>query len=493
MATSSLLWHNDIHKKWGDQKLVFLFLSYEPTYHRETAVARLQDFLQEEEICAYQVYEVTAPYDLLVRAWVPARMQRNDLLEGLGNCDKTVTIHHVLDVVEIVHHWPWAKGHNAKVGDMHRPAQAILDTVPPLRERESLNSLQRMANSNGAGPARKPKLPGIYRDRWILTRPKYRAGIRFLVLLKVWQPEGHEALQRRICSLLYQARNTIRNPSVYRLDDPHHTFLIFGQVDEKEGRFHAISERLVSQINDYASPGNARTYSTFFACPGFLDFRDELNLPDVEEKLPEPDVERLLRQQEGQRLEVKGSAFTELHNWLVNGKRTRRTKRPATDPNNKAVNSLMRAIASMLNSDGGHIVVGALERSKYGGEKQFQELPTLKPKSPYGILGLDFDYGDGDWDSFARTLRTAIDARFDPIPGPRWLRIRQAEAAGRELCVIDVAKPDEWVYAKVGKKGSGEKGKRRNSLKRGFYVRVDGSTRELADRKLDDYRRDNPR
>ena len=484
LAKPHFLWHNDVHREWGDDKLVFIFLGYEITYARDVAVERLESLFQRLNIRSFQIYEITAPYDLLVRAWIPARMQRHELRDLIDKEHKSISIHHIFDVVEIIHHWPWAKSRRGPIGDMHAPSPELLEKGLPLRERESLNGLQ---STNGNKPVKNqknPPLPTKYRDARILTRPPYRKGIRFLVLVKVRQVDEWDALQRRLCMLLQQSRSVIKDPSLYRLDDKHQ-FLIFGHVEEKQGKFHSISERLVSQINDYAESGGARTYSVFFAIPGFLAFRDELTIPPPEPTSSEIDIERVLRKAEGQKLEFKGTAFTEVHNWVAKGEQPRKSRKPATDGKNRAVNSLMRGIAGLLNADGGTLVIGALERNKYGNYKRFQELPAVERKALHRLCGLDFDYGDGKWDSFALMLRDVIDYRFEPAPSQRWLRIAPVEVAGRELAVVTINKPDEWFWAKVG----GKSGK----LEEGFFVRLEGKTQQLRGRAIDDYKEDNPR
>lgn len=491
LAKPHFLWHNDVHREWGDGKLVFIFLAYEVTYAREVAVGRLESLLESLGIHSFQIYEITAPYDLLVRAWVPARMQRHELREAIGNDHKSITIPHILDVVEIVHHWPWAKSRRGPVGEMHTPPPELLEKGLPLRELEALNAIQTANGNKPAAPKRTLPLKE-YREKRILVRPPYREGIRFLVLVKVRQVDEWDALQRRLCMLLKESRSVIKDPSLYRLDDKHQ-FLIFGQVDQKLGTFHAISKKLVSKINDYAESGGARTYTVFFAIPGFLSFRDHLKVPSPGPDPPEVDVDKLLRRQEGQKLEFKGSAFTELHNWVVEGEEPRRSKKPATDSRNRAVNSLMRGIAGLLNAEGGILIVGALERSKYGKHKRFQELPAVEQKAIHRLCGVEVDYAGGDWDSFALALREVIDHRFDPVPSRRWLEIQPAKIAGRELAVITVRKPDEWFWVKVGGKSGDNTGGGRRSLEPEFFARIEGKTQHLSGRAMDDYKRENPR
>jgi hypothetical protein len=487
------LWHNAIHEEWADEKLIFLFLASEPTYNRETAIQRVKDFLERHQICSYQIYELTAPYDLLVRAWVPKGMQRHELKEGIRNEDSRLRVQIAAEVMEIIHHWPWASTRRAKIGKMRKPTKAVLERELPIQELEAINAMQ---CGNGKGRTGDPPvLRKKYKDARILSRPDYRPGIRFLVLVKMLDPEQWESLGDRIRTLLDKAKAVIRDPSLYRLDDAHQ-FLIFGQVNQGEGSFHAISSRLVSHINDYAAPGGARTYSVFFPIPGFLAFRDELRLPEPDAPTPEVDVEDLLQRPESDRLEIKGSAFTELSAW-VRGQADApvTSEKPVNDDGNRTVNTLLRAIASLLNARGGHVVLGALETSKFGSFDRFQEMPSTGTKGLYRCCGIECDYGDGGFDEFERRLRDLIEKRFDPAPSGRMINLRFAEFQGRDLCVVDVATPDSWFWVNVGGKGGGKKrGKRKSAnLEPKFFVREGGGSKELRGREIDVYKQENPR
>ncbi len=488
----AFLWHNDLHKAWADERLFFLFLTYEPTYNREAALERIQRFLTEQHILAYQIYEMIGDFDIIVRAWIPARVEREEFREALREADRTVSIKYLLPVADVVHHWPWAKGKRTPIGDMYRPDATQLKRGMPLRELEKLSELQ--AATNGSRPSRELKTP---RDAKLLIRPEHEEGIRFLILVKLVNVDAWESLQKRISTLLNGARSVIRDPSVYRLDD-RFRFLILGHVRQQPGAFHAISQRIVGPINDYAESASARTYSSFFAGPTLLAHRDRLRLPPAPPKLEtKVDVAQLLDQPESQHLEVKGSAFTDLRVWLEGGKEPCRPAKPISNPANKPANSLVRAVASLLNSDGGNIVLGAVEHSQFHNYERYQELPSPGGDEPlYRLSGLEFDYGeDGDFDSFARLLRELLEARLDPAPAYRWLKIRPAKLAGKELCVIQIEPPDEWFWAKVDKRTQGgrKRGRSASRFDWGFVIRMEAKTQQLKEREVEKYKRENPR
>jgi hypothetical protein len=472
------LWHNDVHETWDDEKLVFLFFAYEPTYRRDAATERLVTFMESHDILTYQIYEVTAPFDILVRAWVPSRMRLHELKAELRRDDPARQLSHTLEVEEIVHHWVWETNRTSPIGDMRAPDAVIMQDPKSRRERDMINQGQGMGASGKADR----ELRALWTECAgvdLLAKPDYRDGVRFLILVKVTRLDRWEPLQHRLVELLTNARRTVLDPSLYRLDD-HHQFLILGRVTEKFGKFHSISEKLASQINDVVALGDARTYTSYFPMPGFLAFQEQLRVPPSDASGPPPTVEELLAQPEGQRFEVKGSALTDLRDWVSGIGERQVCRKPVTDAKHKAFNSLMRAIASLLNGSGGHIVVGVLEKSSYGEYERFQELPSAGRRAEYGCLGVDHELPNDDWDEYARTLREHIETRLDPTPSTHWLKIRPAEFAGRRLCVIDIITPDEWFWVRVGT--------RDGRLADKFIIRVEARTKALEKREIDEYK-----
>lgn len=481
------IWHHAVHREWADEKLVFLFFAFEPTYNRDAAAANLEEFLLQKGICSYQIYEVTSPFDILVRAWVPMRLSPHELKAELDRDSRDGRrVSHVLEVAEIIHHWAWATKATAKIGDITHVSEADQREGRPASERDVINAIQgRTAAANGKVTLSKVEqtLVKDFRGGRFVTKPRYRtSGIRFLVLVKVKDTDNELEMKAVLRDLLNKASRTIRDPSLYRLHD-HHQFLIFGNVREIVGEFHAISEKIVAPINKHFAAGKARTYTSFFPMRGFLGFRDELRGPELAPPREDLDIAELLEHPEGQRLEVKGSAFTELHLWLRGEGPLARSKRPVVDGKNAAVNALMRAIASLLNSDGGTIVVGAVEKSKYSNYDKFKELPAANAKDLYHVTGIEPDQPDGDFDSFALKLRDVIDRRFSPRPSVRWLRILPAHVAGRVVCVIQVDLPDEFYWVQVGGKGSGA------ALQPKYFVRTEGKTEELSGRQVPEHQR----
>lgn len=478
------LWHNDVHDRWVDEQLVFFFFSYEPRYNRETAVQDAIALMEEHNVLSYQVYEATAPYDIIVRAWLPQNVRLPQLKRALMDTSENGrTVPHVFAVADIVHHWPFAKrGQGAAVGEMDRPSATDLALPRPGRERELLNQLQVRDPAKGLRGLDRATLELYrgYEGEGLLRRPNYRGGIRFMVLIKLSGGNNQNHLKRRLLEILNRSKSVIHDPSIYQLDDVNHPFLIFGHVTERPRQFHRISERVVSEINDMIGVGTARTYTSFFPLPGFLACRDDLRLPPDAAPAPEPPIEDLLEQPEGHRLEIKATAWTEVGGWLLGRvPEARRAPKPVTARDNDALNSLLRAIAALLNTEGGHIIVGLAERAQYGGNERFEALPKADDAGEHRIYGLESTEAlvsdippGGAWDQFLMTLWDVIDHRFEPAPSRSTLRIRRSKVNDKLLCILDVGLPDEFFRVKLGNRGG-------TGLRSTYIVRMDNKTREL--------------
>jgi hypothetical protein len=241
-----------------------------------------------------------------------------------------------------------------------------------------------------------------------------------------------------------------------------------GRVDEEPGHFHSIGNGLVSEINERLAAAGARTHTSYFLQPGFLDFRDELQVRS--RPLPAaPDASELLQRQESENFEVKGSVFADLSPYLKG-----ETGEPtaSTDIDSKPLAALMRAILSLLNSGtGGHIVIGAVEERKYSKSEIVKALPAV---GNFRVCGIEIDRNGNDWDQYARRLEQVIEARIDPAP-MRWIRLSPSALGDKFVCVVSISLPDEWYEGWFRSKSS-------DAIEHHFIVRGGGggaSTKRL--------------
>jgi hypothetical protein len=462
--------------------------------------------MAEQNVVSYSFYELTAPHDVLVRAWLPSAKRSARLKRALNKSwskEHGVKAPVVLEVEEILHQWPWQPNDRSDIGEMKRPPREVLKSGRPARELDLLNDVQRAARltnsslpsgrgpldgrKNHLDPSEVAQLVREYKELHLITEPAYDPGVRFMILVEADNAREDQAARERLGKslgeLLDKAQNgtsdtpRIWDRSLYSTDG-RYPFIILGRVDEAPNHFHSIGRGLVMEINERLAAAGARTHTSFFPLPGFLDFRDELRIRSRPEP-PAPDPSDLLEREESTTLEAKGSAFTELSEYLK--ERTDATPQ-STDVSNKALSSLIRAVVSMLNAPaGGHVVIGALEAKQFKNSRRVEELPT---QGNFQIWGIEQDLDGSDWDRYTRRLEQVIEARITPNP-LWWIRMRPASVAGGKLlCVMTISLPDEWFHGTFPKRaGGGEEEK--------FVVRTGGAgnrTEELEGAAAELYR-----
>lgn len=505
---SGFQWHWKAHLRWGRETLVFMLLRFTPTYDRGAAVEGLRRFMASQKISSYAFYELSAPHDVLVRAWLPSGRSVSRLRKGLSDAwpkeHPAPRAPIILETLQIMHHWPWQPTDLASIGEMHKPDGDLLRRGRPARELDALNGIQRAVSlapstlpptseliepstAFGNGNALR-ELVGEYKRHHLITEPAYDPGIRFLVLIEAAEARHDEEVRKRLARhlsvLLDEAQNDsqearIWDRSLYSTDGEY-PFLILGRVDESPGHFHSVGTGLVANINDRLAAAGARTHTSFFQRPGFLDFRDELPVR-LRPRPTAPDATELLGRHESATLEVKGSAFAELADYFAG-----RAPKPhvSTDLDNKTLAGLIRAVVSMLNSaEDGHIVLGALEPKRFPSDGPIGRLPEV---GNFKVCGIELDLEGRDWDRYARRLEQELVKRIRPDP-LRWVRLSpSAVAGGKIVCVISVSVPDEWYLGILLNKDGGE-------AEEQFIVRGGGSgasTRRLKDLgKIDEHKR----
>ena len=252
-------------------------------------------------------------------------------------------------------------------------------------------------------------------------------------------------------------------------------FLIMGKV--KPANFDKIFSEVIEPINNLGLKRNlrARTY-THICTNGLVDFVDVL--PPWQDVMRDSEVKPIaeyLQEEESRKLEVKGSAFVKVETWLNTGK-------PKFDKKLLA-EGVLRTITGMLNSEGGAIVIGALEaREPFVGAtrkgKPLADFPNFEDR--YLIFGLAADYhvsgSTKDWDSFVQRLNSHIGERITPQAHP-WLTIEGNDFMGQPMAVVSVREPDSaWFYLK-------------DDNQEKFHVRQENRTVVLSGAAADEYKR----
>ena len=215
-----------------------------------------------------------------------------------------------------------------------------------------------------------------------------------------WGPQ--KSLRDDIINQLTKVPSAVKEKSLYA-GAGFGQFLVMGKVGHTQ--FRTIFDKLVNPINQagLSQSYQARTY-THICTAGLVDFQDRIPTWSAvagDGSSLEHSIEDYLREDESKIVEVKGSAFVNLERWIE-------TRKPAFDEN-LLREGVLKAIAGMLNADGGTVIVGAVETK----QKSFQT--AIKNgrlngysifDSRYIVLGLEPDFvvsgSSKDWDDFSR-------------------------------------------------------------------------------------------
>jgi hypothetical protein len=179
-----------------------------------------------------------------------------------------------------------------------------------------------------------------------------------------------------------------------------------------------------------------------------------------------PSIEDLLERGEDRQLAVKGWAFSDLAHWLDDERSSPRTS-------DNAIENIRRVIVALLNSDGGNVVIGAVDSGNQRYQARLVDAPRI---GDYIICGIDGEMRAG-WDVYEHQLRQACNAGIEPSPAAL-ISASRVSVAGRTVCVLTVQPSRQnWFYTQS----------RRDRAYR-FYIREGGSTVELSGPHLDNYK-----
>jgi hypothetical protein len=455
-------WHPEIRERWAGERLCFWRLSF-PTYEQPKVVEGLEEVMRQVGVQAYAIYELYGGFDILLRVWLPTTQKvfESTFHEVFQNND--IVIEGLL-VNEVVTHWPWA----SEDGSMRRLDADVIENKLPNSD------IQRINDGLALTEVAEYQVQGLIAPAW------HTRGIKFIVLVGASRhpmaTAGANRLRDRLLKIVLDADDdAFAEKSVYR-GLGFCAYLIIGRV--RHDSFHLIEREITRPINDVIAPETfgARTTTFTMSTEDFLAFSERMVL-DRETPHKRSAVE-WLELDEGQHLEVKGSAFADLNQWLLSDP-------PVAAPpmSDVAVDSLMKAIVGLLNAEGGAIVLGALESKRYEGNPKLEGTPEV---GPHRVLGLHSEMRDRgwDWDRYERALRDIMAARIQEDPN-QYVDFQRDGIGARPVCVLAVREPrrssasDSWFY-------HFPKGERHPR----FWVREGNRTREKIGTEIDHYKRE---
>jgi hypothetical protein len=460
------IWHHKVHEAWGKERLYFVRLNFYPTYDFPNIQKGIQSVLYDKAILSYVMYELTGDWDMLLRLWLPTSMSSADFVDSLHKVlmEYRVNQHEVFHVSKVITHWVWDGG---RTGAMPTPSDSILRTPPSDDEIQRIND-GLITDSDAR----------VFQDRNIIAPWKPGPGVKFLILVpevRAVSVDAPKALARRVRQILQSAPG-VSEISVY-IGEGFARLLVMARVEPD--KFDTAISKIIGDINNCGVHDffgiRTYTYVTLNCAEHALHFEDRLPVAAELFGPEEPVMETLLSESESAKLEVKGSAFVDLNRYFLGD--------GVLEPSDKITNEgVVRAIVGMLNAEGGKIVVGALEASKFAkcAGTLRERLKTLEVFNDYIVCGIEYDYLGKNWDAFLLRLLDIIEARIAPSPSV-WLTIKREVFYGKEMCVISVRKPaNDWFYFV-------------HDGTTVFYVRQSNRTVELPGPKADQYKRANER
>ena len=436
-------------------------------YDREKFFDGLEEYLVAAGVGAYATYELSGEFDILLRAWLPEFQTSGRFADNI-EADLGLEDSRDFQVVEIVRHWVWSgeKSHEPEPCNheelVDKFGMVDIETINHLSDEshrsdaakpsaDEVGLVRRMMGGNGLADLRGTsgirvlvRLEGLYNLR---TSKERSDALNLLTreVDKITRPKGKQHIDRE------NGHFTIDEVSLYRCRDE--SLLLFCRVPYT--RWHWIREDLLRPLA--ALPGVAQTTTwpaltqnfvrsreclrptsemaeliavserTEGSCqddepPDDQDADGDLGAGRFEPPPPPPTppgAMEFLDQHEGADFEAKGSAFTRVEEWL---------SREIETPEGKYLkessgffrDTIAKSVVAMLNSGGGVILIGVLERDRYTHHKSDRlrlRLSRFPAGGRFHVIGLqDPIFRERGWDGFEvkfnRLLKESIEGEI---------------------------------------------------------------------------------
>lgn len=478
-APSLLLWHPELHRQLAHEQLAFVSVGFQPRYQRDLALQLIDRAFADAGVRSSTVWELQRKPDLLIKLWVPAGKNTEDILQGLraqaqAHPHVRLTLQEAtFHALRTLSHYLWSRAVTTEdvddvleCGGDFLVSGVIAERLPDEIAHLSRRQLVALLDSEPAGVkffiwiSAAELLPNERaRDhlehellRVVNTTPNVYAtsifagtGVADYLVTGRFKPEHYETLARDL-----QPRLSLLGDPFIATNTDTALSTLYGPIDRVEGLLAVDS--LVQQ-----APARAE---------------------DAQSAVP---IEELLGREESEHLEFKGSAF----NVINERPNVRREHTEAEDSNRlrKVKDAITKSCTGFLNANGGRLVIGVVEASRVPLDAARSYSEDARQVGEYIVVGVDRRL-EGKraiaWDEFQRRLRTQLAESITPSPDP-WISIDRTNTEGIDVAVITVKKPNVWFFAKI----EGE-----NEV---FYVRYGNATRPLRGPAMLQHMRSEPR
>lgn len=513
-----LQWHFELHRRWGGCTLHFWLMRLPAMYERKTFFDKLEAYVVDSGAGAYATYELSGEFDILLRVWLPQTQATGRFADNLDE-DLGLEDSREYQVVEILRHWVWSGE------ESHVPVECDLQALQAKLDAEKVESINRLSDESHSQDAARPSAQEVALARDLMSDNaladlRGTTGIRVLVRLEATSNLRRED-RLRTANLVAEVMDRITRPkgrrraqgengsftvdevSLYRCKD--RSLLLLCRVPYV--RWHALRDELLKPLADL--PGVSQTTTWPALSQNFVRSRDRLQLtPEISDLLSRssavdpagggaangdgargrarrtsrqpppppppsqpPGASEFFDLVEETHFEAKGSAFTPLDAWLSRVIETPEEKY-LKESSGYFRDTIAKNVVAMLNSGGGVILIGVLERDRYERHKSDRlrlRLSRLPVAGRFHVIGLqDPTFRDGGWDGFElkfnRLLKESIDG----------------EVADLVHISRDWYKEQTLAVVRVGYVGIGDGYFLRESRDKRFVIRRGASTDELS-------------
>jgi hypothetical protein len=463
MPDTKILWNHRVHQRWADEDLSFWRLAFFPRFREAEVVTTVERVLAEQEVLSYAIYETLGLFDLFIRAWLPSQSHEsveaalNEALQG-----EFLQLLESFTVNRVLRHHVWDDG-----------SGGLLEPEGVLLEKRLADEEIRAVNEGRLGGERLVELEADKLIKSLDPSP----GIKFFTIITSPVFSTTYGARRRLEEDLLDVldRSAVKEVSLYE-GSGFGNFVVMGRAARDD--FFAIP-RLAIEINDLGlyEAFIARPYTHVCGSETMLAFEEVIPPSKREEHL---DVRAMLEVPESVRLEVKGSLHLDWRRWVGSS-----ADGEPVESEDVVNDGAVKAVVGMLNAEGGHVLLGALERSRLTSDGELdQRFVGLPQIGDYVVVGIDDEplFRARHWDLFRLHLLDILTSRIDPSP-VGLINVTDGDVNGRTVAVISVQpSATTWFYRLLGA----------NDPVR-FFVREDGRTRTYAGSDADNYKRARPR
>ncbi len=170
-----------------------------------------------------------------------------------------------------------------------------------------------------------------------------------------------------------------------------------------------------------------------------------------------------LDNEESENLEFKGAIALDLNRYLKGDGKLSEKPELIDD-------GVLKTIVAFLNSKGGDLIIGVLEKSKFEDvyEEKLSSYPLHNGKI---IFGIEIEYKKDEWDGYLQRLTSLIETRIgSEVLDSEYIKIERVKHEERELCHVSVQPSDSKQY-----------------LVNMFFVRRANKTVQLEGQEIDRY------